>query len=79
MGKRRNPNNEDYETKIFIEDTFKEVLERYGKEWDDYDENYPYNPYHTGYELYGEIFITGYTGVSGRYWNYDQEETICKG
>ena len=70
--------NEDYETRIFIEDTFKEVLKKYGKYWDDFDENYPNNPYYIGYELHGEIFITAYTGVGGRYWNNNDYETLCR-
>lgn len=70
--------SENYEIKNFIEHTFKGVLEKYAMDWDDFDENYPNNPYHIGYAFNGNLYITGYTGAAGRYWNDTYIETICK-
>lgn len=48
------------------------------EDWDDYDENYPNNPFHEGYKYNGNIYITNYTGDAGRYWNGSLYERICK-
>ncbi|MCR0531849.1 hypothetical protein MKC55_21100 [[Clostridium] innocuum] len=38
--------------------------------WSDYDEDFPNNLCHYGYELSdGTVLITDYTGIAGKYWN----------
>lgn len=59
-----------------INNTLSYILEEYGEEWSEYDENFPNNPYRYGYILEGHIFVTGYTGVAGCYW-YEETGMLC--
>lgn len=43
-------------------------------EWDEFDENYPNNPYKYGYEVNDRKYATGYTGAAGKFWR-DQDRT----
>lgn len=62
-----------------ITTSFFEFMEQYGESWDDAsDPWYPSGPFHEGYELGGQIYITWYTGDAGRYWNEDDRYTICR-
>lgn len=59
-----------------VDDTLSYILEEYGEEWSEYDENFPNNTYRYGYILEGHIFVTGYTGVAGCYW-YEETGMLC--
>lgn len=61
-----------------IKKSFVEFMEQYGEYWSDYDEKYPNNTFHEGYELDGNVYITWYSGDAGRYWNEDDRYTICR-
>ncbi len=68
--------NLSHKTFLRMDEVLCGMLSRYGKRIDEYDEEYPNNPYRTGFELDGYRFWTGYTGVAGRYWgNYLAEVT----
>lgn len=56
---------------LAINNTLMSALHTYGKEWDEYDEEFPNNPYRFGYVLEGHVFVTGYTGIAGHYWTDD--------
>ena len=64
----------------YVVDTFFSVMDLdCFEEWDDYDPQYPNNPYHIGFKDKdnGTIFVTGYTGVAGRFWRKDNDWCIC--
>lgn len=63
-----------------ITKSFFDFIEQYGEPWDDAnDEYYPSGPFHEGYELGGNVYITSYTGDAGNYWNDDDDRyTICR-
>ena len=54
------------------------ILKEEGEEWDDHDPDYPNNTYNCGYVFNGDIFITGYTGNAGCYWNDEQNFSVCR-
>lgn len=60
-----------------VDDTLSYMLEEYGEEWSEYNENFPNNPYRYGYILEEHIFVTGYTGVAGCYW-YENTGMLCE-
>lgn len=60
-----------------VDDTLSYILEEYGEEWSEYDENFPNNTYRYGYVLEGHTFVTGYTGVAGCYW-YEETGMLCE-
>ena len=71
--------NANYSVWNYALNTFEEIMKVYGaKEWNNKDEDFPNNPYCTGYVLNGEEFITGYTGVVGHFWRQDGSYTIAK-
>lgn len=63
-----------------IKKSFVEFMEQYGEAWDDAsDPWYPSGPFHEGYVIDGQIYITDYTGDAGNYWNdEDDRYTICR-
>ena len=60
-----------------VDDTLSYILEEYGEEWSEYDENFPNNTYRYGYVLEGHIFITSYTGIADRYW-IEETGMLCE-
>lgn len=58
-------------------EVFHNIMALIGEYWDDCNEDYLNSAYHTGYEVDGEVFITNYTGVAGRYWNNGDLVTVC--
>lgn len=59
-------------------DAFDDMVEQ-AEEWDDRDPDFPYNPYHSGWEPEGYVFIYSYCGEAGRYW-FDEFNSypICR-
>lgn len=53
---------------LSVEDVLMSILCTYGKDWSEYDDRFPNNTYRFGHVLEDHLFITGYTGVAGRYW-----------
>lgn len=46
----------------------------WGVPWEGFDPDYPNNPFLYGIDVHGISYATGYTGVSGNYWE-KQEHT----
>lgn len=62
---------------LAINDTLLSALHTYGEEWNEYDEDFPNNPYRFGYVLGGHVFVSGYTGIAGPYW-IDDTGMLCE-
>ena len=57
---------------------FDDMIEQ-AEEWDDRDPDFPYNPYHSGWELNGYVFICSYCGEAGRYWDDEfYDYPVCR-
>lgn len=69
------------ELKALIIKCFNQFMDQCGESWDDAgDPWYPIGPFHVGYVLGGQIYITDYTGDAGNYWNDEDDDryTICR-
>jgi hypothetical protein len=56
-----------------------DVAQGCGEYWDDLDPKYPNNTYNWGFKLDGYLFIRGYSGEAGMYWNQGNGlYTLCR-
>ena len=59
-----------------VSNVLHKALQTYGDVWSEYDKYFPRNTYRFGYVLENHVFVTGYTGVAGRYW-MDDTGMLC--
>ena len=69
---------ENFEIIDNVKDIFFDLMDFYGKKWNDCDESNPNIPWHIGYVLENKVFIIGYAGDVENDWNNSGYYRICK-